>query len=141
MNITKTEIAELLPHSGNMLLIDRVDAWDEHSIRCRSDNHRNPDHPLRMHGHLSALHLVEYGAQAMGIHGALLKGALQAGYLAAVRDVHLMADTLDAVDSSLHIEATALAKSGQGVIYQLHVCDTQHRLLLSARATIIHTGT
>lgn len=139
MNITKADIAKLLPHSGNMLLIDRVDAWNEHSIRCSSDSHRNPDHPLRMHGRLSALHLIEYGAQAMGIHGGLLKGNSQAGYLAAIRDARLMTDTLDAIDGNLYIEATVLGKSAQGVIYQINICDARNSLLLSARATIIHT--
>lgn len=122
-----------------MLFIDRVDSWNEHSIRCSSDSHRDPEHPLRMHGRLSALHLIEYGAQAMGIHGALLNGAPQAGYLAAIRDARLMIDLLDDIDGSLQIEAAMLGQSGQGVIYQIHICDAQHRLLLSARATIIHT--
>jgi predicted hotdog family 3-hydroxylacyl-ACP dehydratase len=139
LNLTKTTIAQLLPHSGDMLLIDRVDAWDEHGIRCSSDSHRRVDHPLRFQGRLSALHLIEYGAQAMGIHGGLLNGGPQPGYLAAIRNARFTLDNLDDVGGSLHIEASALGKNGQGVIYELNIRDAQGRLLLTARATVIHT--
>jgi predicted hotdog family 3-hydroxylacyl-ACP dehydratase len=122
-----------------MLLIDRIDAWDAHSISCSSDSHRKADNPLRSHGRLAALHLIEYGAQAMGIHGGLLHGCPQPGYLAAIRNMRLYADTIDTLGGSLRITATALGKSGQGVVYQLMVSDAQGRLLLEGRATVIHT--
>lgn len=138
MNLTKTTIAQLLPHAGDMLLIDRVDAWDERRIRCRSDSHRKPDHPLRLEGQLSALHLIEYGAQAMGIHGGLLQGEARPGYLAAIRNARFMIDHLDAIDGSLYIEALALGQSEQGAIYEFDIRDAQGRLLLNARATVIH---
>jgi predicted hotdog family 3-hydroxylacyl-ACP dehydratase len=128
----------LLPHSGDMLLIDRVDAWDEQSIRCSTDSHRKPDNPLRFQGRLAALHLIEYGAQAMGIHGGLLKGGPQPGYLAAIRNARLTVDTLDDIAGSLYIEALTLGKSEQGVIYEFSARDAQNRLLLIARATVIH---
>ncbi|MGR8934617.1 MAG: phosphotransferase [Gammaproteobacteria bacterium] len=141
MNITETTIAQLLPHAGDMLLIDRVIAWDERRIRCRSDSHRKSDHPLRLQGRLSALHLIEYGAQAMGIHGGLLQGGARPGYLAAIRNARLGVDHLDAIEGSLHIEAAALGQSDQGAIYQLDIRDAQGRLLLNARATVMHPDT
>lgn len=139
MTLTKAAIADLLPHSGKMLLIDRVDAWNEHSIRCSTDSHHKPDHPLRRNGRLSALHLIEYGAQTMGIHGGLLYGGPQPGYLAAIRDARFMIDDLDDVNGSLHIEATALGKTAQGALYEFTIRGEQGRLLLSARATVVHS--
>ena len=139
LNVKSTEITQLLPHSGDMLLIDRVDAWDEHTIRCSSASHRKATNPLRFHGRLSALNLIEYGAQAMGIHGGLLKGGPQPGYLAAIRNACFNVDNLDDIEGSLQIEATALGKSEHGVIYELNIRDAQGHLLLNARATVIHT--
>jgi predicted hotdog family 3-hydroxylacyl-ACP dehydratase len=140
VDATKTTIAQLLPHSGDMLLIDRVDAWDERGIRCSSDSHRRTHHPLRFQGRLAALHLVEYGAQAMGIHGGLLNGGPRPGYLAAIRNARITIDDLDDVAGSLHIEAVALGKNGQGAIYELAVRDVQNCLLFSAQAGVIHIG-
>jgi len=37
---------------------------------------------------LSAMHLIEYGAQAMAIHRGLLTGKSLQGFLAAVRDAN-----------------------------------------------------
>jgi predicted hotdog family 3-hydroxylacyl-ACP dehydratase len=138
LNTTDVNIAALLPHAGSMLLIDRIDAWDAHCIQCCSDSHRKADHPLRAYGHLSALHLIEYGAQAMGLHGGLLKGTVQPGYLAALRNVRLYAETLDNIGGSLHILATAQGKSGEGAIYRLCIRDDQGGLLLEGRATVVH---
>ena len=71
MLIDKAEIRSLIPHAGAMCLLDAVTAWDEQSITCLSDTHRDPANPLRRQGRLSVLHAIEYGAQAAAIHGAL----------------------------------------------------------------------
>ena len=65
-------IETLLPHAGRMRLIDRVVSYDEQTIVCESDSHRAADHPLAEAGVLSIVCGLEYGAQAMAIHGALL---------------------------------------------------------------------
>ena len=65
-------IETLLPHAGRMRLIDRVVSYDEQTIVCESDSHRAADHPLAEAGVLSIICGLEYGAQAMAIHGALL---------------------------------------------------------------------
>src|SRR4029453_19855 len=68
--INKAEIRTLIPHSGLMCLLDEVVQWDDQSIACISNTHRDPANPLRRHGRLSAIHAFEYGAQAAAIHGA-----------------------------------------------------------------------
>jgi predicted hotdog family 3-hydroxylacyl-ACP dehydratase len=55
-----------------MCLLDDVLSWDASRIRCRSASHRTPDNPLRAHGRLGAACGIEYAAQAMAVHGALV---------------------------------------------------------------------
>src|SRR5213075_1172850 len=66
------EIARRIPHQGSMCLLDRVLEWDAEHIRCEATGHSQPDHPLRAHGRLGAACGVEYAAQAMAVHGALV---------------------------------------------------------------------
>ena len=68
----RAAIQRLIPHQGSMCLLDAVLEWDATRIVCISQSHKATDNPLRLHGHLSPLALIEYGAQAMAIHAALL---------------------------------------------------------------------
>src|SRR6267378_6887871 len=112
MAIEKAEIRTLIPHAGLMCLLDRVLHWDDESIECVSQTHRDPANPLRRDGRLSALHAMEYGAQAAAVHGGLrARSAGQLappGYLAALRDAHLHAAHLDDIASPLRICANHL---------------------------------
>src|SRR3546814_5046341 len=67
---------------------------DEHSAHCRTESHRAAANPLRRDGQLAAVHLIEYGAQAMAVHGGWMARQNRAagdgagarpGVLAAVR--------------------------------------------------------
>lgn len=137
--LNRHQIEELIPHEGNMCLIESVEFWDNDRIRCRSNTHRNQDNPLRLNGELSSLHLLEYGAQAMGIHGGLLKKTTRPGVLAAVRNVQIHIDHLDNIHSEIIIEAHAQFKTESGVIYEFTITDAQQNLLLKARATVINS--
>ena len=110
--LDREAIAGLIPHAGDMCLLDRALGWDDFSIRCRSDSHRRSDHPLRRDGRLGAVHLVEYAAQATAIHHALLaprpECAPMPGYLAAVRHVRLEVNWLDEIVASERTRADAL---------------------------------
>ena len=79
--IGRDEILELIPHQGAMCLWEEVVAWDQARIRLRTRSHADPDNPLCGDGMagermLRAVHLCEYGAQAMAVHGALLAGGV-----------------------------------------------------------------
>jgi predicted hotdog family 3-hydroxylacyl-ACP dehydratase len=85
-------IARHIPHQGSMCLLDYVEAWDQERIQCRASSHRAADNPLRAYGRLGAACGIEYAAQAMAVHGALLdRRAVPArvGYLVSVRDTQL----------------------------------------------------
>jgi predicted hotdog family 3-hydroxylacyl-ACP dehydratase len=64
-----------LPHQGSMCLLDAVTDWDAQRIRCMATSHRDVDNPLRAHDRLGAACGIEYAAQAMAAHGALLAAA------------------------------------------------------------------
>jgi len=112
MVITKTEIENLIPHSGLMCLLDEVTQWDDRSIVSITNTHRNPTNPLRRQGRLSAVHAFEYGAQAAAVHGGLRAHAAgmiaPPGYLAALRDGRLYVTRLDYIHLPLRICARHL---------------------------------
>lgn len=137
--IDKAEIRSLIPHAGAMCLLDAVTAWDEQSITCLSDTHRDPANPLRRQGRLSVLHAIEYGAQAAAIHGALCARAAgqtaSPGYLAALRDARWFVAELDEIAAPLEVVARPLLGDVGYWIYAIQV-GAAGRLLAEARITI-----
>ena len=132
-----------LPHQGSMCLLDRVDSWDAQHIQCSASSHRAPDNPLRAHGRLGAACGIEYAAQAMAAHGALLAAADSAprvGYLASVRAVELKVARLDDIAADLRIEAERLSGDDNTILYAFSVLAEQS-LLLSGRAIVVLDAT
>ena len=138
--ISKPQIRELIPHSGLMCLLDLVTQWDDRSIVCISNTHRDPANPLRRNGQLSALHAFEYGAQAIAVHGGLRARSAGVtappGYLAALRDAHLHVVQLDNIGAPLQICAYRLAGDSVNTIYECRVL-ADDVLLADARTTIM----
>ena len=108
-------VESLVPHKGAMCLWQRVIDHDDRHVRVASDGHRAADHPLRSDGMLKAIHLCEYGAQAMAVHGGLLGrargGAVKAGVLVALRGVQLHVTRIDDLAGELIGEAELLMDS------------------------------
>lgn len=123
-------ILALIPHQHGMCLWDEVLDWDRQRIRLRSHSHRDPTNPLRSDGQLRAVHLCEYGAQAMAVHGGLLAaetgGRAAAGMLVALRSVELHLARIDELADALLCDATVLAQSDTSQQYQftIHHRDT-----------------
>jgi predicted hotdog family 3-hydroxylacyl-ACP dehydratase len=138
--INKAEIRTLIPHSGLMCLLDEVTQWDDRSITCLSNTHRDPANPLRRDGHLSALHAFEYGAQAAAVHGGLHARSVGTtappGYLAALRDARLHVARLDDIRSPLYIRANRLFGDGANTIYECRV-SADNVPLADGRVTIV----
>ena len=138
------DIARRIPHQGRMCLLERVSAWDTQQIHCQASSHRDSDNPLRAYGRLGVACGIEYAAQAMAVHGALLAesgagAARQAptlGYLASVRGVTLHVDRLDDVSDALAIHAECLSGDNTTVLYRFTV-HAGLRLLLCGRAAVI----
>jgi predicted hotdog family 3-hydroxylacyl-ACP dehydratase len=138
--INKAEIRTLIPHSGLMCLLDRVNEWDDRSIVCISNTHRDPANPLRRDGRLSAVHAFEYAAQAAAVHGGLRARSAGAtappGYLAALRDAHLHVMRLDGVALPLQICAYRLFGEAANTVYECRV-SVGDILLADGRITIM----
>jgi len=136
----KAEIRTLIPHAGLMCLLDSVRNWDDQSIVCRSETHRDPANPLRRDGQLSALHAFEYGAQAAAVHGGLRARSAGAAappcYLAALRDAYLQVKRLDDIASPLEVRAQRLFGDTGNTIYECHV-SAGDVLLADGRVTIM----
>lgn len=107
-----TDFDRLLPHAGNARMIERVLRWDDDEILAATTQHQAPDNPLRRDGRLAAVHLVEFAAQAMAIHGGLRDTAAgrepQPALLVSVRDVVLTCDRIDDLAGELEITARVL---------------------------------
>jgi len=126
----------LVPHAGRMCLLERVISHAESGIQCAADSHRDPEHPLRRNGQLAALHLAEYAAQAMAVHGALTSGGVaRPGMLAALRDIRLHLARIDHIGSDLLIEATRRIAQSDGSLYEFSV-HGDGRLLGEGRIAI-----
>jgi predicted hotdog family 3-hydroxylacyl-ACP dehydratase len=142
VRLARAWIEARIPHRGRMCLLDEVLDWDAQRIRCRSGTHRRADHPLRAHGRLGAACGIEYAAQAMAVHGALVAGpeatTARTGLLASVRGVRLDVARLDDIGGDLICEATRVAGSEDLVVYEFRVLADQidGAVLLSGRATI-----
>ena len=133
----QADFKHLVPHSGTMLFIERVESWSQTDIITASKSHQNSNHPLRFNGALSSLHLIEYGAQSIAIHCGLLTNKAQLGFLAAVKNAHFYVNTLDDLHHELLIQSIAKHQSPQGAVYQLNI-TANNTLLLSAQTTVIH---
>ncbi|MFY9328619.1 MAG: 3-hydroxylacyl-ACP dehydratase [Georgfuchsia sp.] len=132
-------IATHIPHQGSMCLLDAVSAWSPTRIRCTASSHRDPSNPLRSGNRLGIACGIEYAAQAMAIHGALLAASDQPphqGYLVSVRNVSFGDERLDQIDAALQVDAERLTGDDNTVLYQFHV-RSPDQLLLSGRAAVV----
>jgi len=138
--IGRADIEGLVPHAGAMCLWEAVAGWDRSRIVLHAHGHRDPAHPLRRDGRLHAVHLCEYGAQAMAVHGGLVARAAgqppRAGMLVALRGVALHVARFDDLAGVLVGEAEQLADSpaSQQYAFRLH-CDGV--LLAEGRAAVM----
>lgn len=136
-------IAAHIPHQGDMCLLDAVLEWSDAAIACRAVSHADPANPLRAGGRLGAATGIEYAAQAMAVHGALLAGTdapPRQGYLTSVRSVTLHAARLDDVAGPLDVRAERLSGDGNHILYHFSLADAG-RCLLEGRAAVVLDAT
>jgi predicted hotdog family 3-hydroxylacyl-ACP dehydratase len=135
----KPAIAALVPQQGPMCLLDEVLRYDERTIACSATSHRSSANPLRRNGRLPALAGIEYAAQALAAHCALV-GAGPAhvadGVLAGVRAVALRVDRLDAIEQALEVRAERLIADGTRLLYGFAI-DAGSRELLNGRVAVV----
>ena len=138
--LDKAQLGTLIPHAGSMCLLDRVEEWTAEWIQCSTLTHRDPANPLRSAHEIAALHLAEYGAQAMAVHGALLaQGGPQPGMLGALRDIRLHVARIDDLDQSLIVTATRRLARSDGLIYDflVELSENPRRVLCEGRISVV----
>jgi predicted hotdog family 3-hydroxylacyl-ACP dehydratase len=153
MRLNRAWIESRIPHHGRMCLLDEVIAWSAAGISCRSSTHREVDNPLRACGRLGVACGIEYAAQAMAVHGALVAasssadhgaplagwpapGSPVAGFLAAVRGVRFHSLRLDDVQGDLICDAVRMAGDATTALYEFEL-RSEAALLLRGRATVV----
>lgn len=124
--LVKADWAHLIPHAGTMCLLDAVVAWGATNIHAISNSHAQIDHPLRGERGLHAVHLAEYGAQAMAVHGALLARSqgvetVRHGQLVSLRDVVLTEEYIDSIDGHLDVYTECLYSDDSGSQYAFRI--------------------
>ena len=138
--LSREAIEALVPHAGAMCLWDEVVDWNDDSIRLRARNHRDPSHPLRSDDRLRAVHLCEYGAQAMAVHGGLLAqrngGAAAPGMLVALRGVELRVARIDDLPGAIECEAQLLVAGEASQQYRFRITHAG-ALLAEGRAAVM----
>jgi predicted hotdog family 3-hydroxylacyl-ACP dehydratase len=153
-HLDRSWIERHIPHQGSMCLLEEVLSWDEFRIECRSSTHRAPDNPLRAHGRLGVACGIEYAAQAMAVHGALIAtigttagrgatgpsdypaGPSRSGYLASIRNVTMHVTRLDDLVEDLISAAVRVAGDDRTILYDFTL-RSGGRELLSGRAGIV----
>lgn len=144
--LRRSDIASRIPHQGSMCLLDSVTSWDIDRINCVASSHREASNPLRAYGRLGAACGIEYAAQAMAVHGALVAesqasagdglAAPKIGYLASIRGLTLYVERLDDVNGVLTIAARRLSGDDSTLLYSFSL-HAGSALLLSGRAAVV----
>lgn len=136
--IAKADFRRLIPHREPMCLLGSIEEWSDTHLVCRTATHRAALNPLRRRNQLEAICGLEYAAQAMAAHIAILlephRPPLE-GYLVAVRDLVLRRSRLDDIAADLTIRVRRVLGEDSTFIYTFSVCEGR-RVLLNGRATI-----
>jgi predicted hotdog family 3-hydroxylacyl-ACP dehydratase len=137
MGLSKAEFAALIPHTGAMNLLDRVVDYDAEILHAVTGSHRSEQNPLRRDGRLSAATGIEFAAQAMAIHGALIAGDSSArpGYLALAREIRWTTQYLDDVMDDLDIRVQRLLVQTDSAMYGFFL-TVGEQMLVEGRAAV-----
>lgn len=122
-----------------MCLLESVVDWSATTISCRATSHTDPANPLRAEGRLGAASAIEYAAQAMAVHGALLAetgGRPRHGYLTSLRGVTLHVARLDDLPGEMSVQAECLSSDSHNVLYRFSVSHAG-RCLVDGRAAVV----
>lgn len=143
--LTHAGIAALIPHAGRMCLLATLEAWDADRIVCHATNHRDGDHALRTRRGLLAPCAIEYAAQAMALHGALVGHAAGTpatpGFLASARGVRLHVLRLDTLAAApLVIEATRQAGDASQILYTFRITQAGRPIADGRAAVVLNTA-
>lgn len=143
--LAEPAIRNLLPHSADMCLIQTLLEWTPEHAVCETRTHLLRPHPLADGDRLGSANLIEYAAQCMALHGALLgqqNGPADAGaagthgVLAGVRRVNLNLADLATIAGPLSLRVSLMSGDSKTAIYDFSV-SADDKLLADGRATVM----
>jgi predicted hotdog family 3-hydroxylacyl-ACP dehydratase len=130
--LAKSQWQDLIPHRGAMSLLDRVIDWTDTEIHLTASSHRDPTNPLRSDDMLRAVHLCEYGAQAMAVHGGLIAQAAgtvaSPGFLVSLRGIELFVARIDGLPEDLHVYAQKSSADDSSLLYIFRIEHAGQRI-------------
>ena len=134
------DIAALIPHQGGMCLLEDVVEWEDSRIVLTTRTHQSMDNPLRIDGQLRAVHLCEYGAQAMAVHGALkaAPGRAPPGMLVSLRSVTFACEYIHDLAGPLRVEAVCLQATESSQQYSFRITHDD-QVVAEGRAAVLLT--
>ncbi len=110
--LDKIAIAERIPHAGEMVLLDSCVSSNSSSLTCTTSSHTDKTNPLRTEKGLLASCGIEYAAQAVALHLALLNNNKSGqGLLVGCKNVVCKVRYLDLIDSEMSIKVKHIAGS------------------------------
>lgn len=133
------QVSALIPHAGSMCLLDSVLAWDATYLEASANSHVSAENPLRDRYGLPAIAGVEYAAQAMAAHGALVAAGRgsspRIGMLVTLRGVRVACSTLDVYPGPLAVRVERLTGAQHAAAYEfwIHAGASE---LLTGRMTV-----
>ncbi len=145
-NILAADLYQHLPHGGNMQLIKKVKAWDEHSIHCQTNSHLSRSNPLLDASHLPATSAIEYAAQALALHGVIKKQAkglldqANKAFVVSAKGLHFDQVNLSQFEQTLDVSATVLIGNSQSAVYSVQVSAGDHCFLKGDLGVMSHSG-
>jgi len=144
--LAKADIEALIPHAGGMCLLEKVVSYTDDEIICQTQSHLDESNPLKTDGALSKMHLIEYGAQAIAIHGGLMaqldasndkvNSKPKVGYIAMVKSVKW--GDFNPLTSFLEIKATQIMADEMTKLYEFDVSDAEQHSVCSGRVMVVH---
>lgn len=117
MNLTCPieNIAPLVPHSGAMILIDRITEFSDHHLVAEAEIH--PDHILIKQGKLAAFAGIEIMAQGVaawaGCMAVQANDPVRLGYLLGTRKLHIHQNDIP-IGSQLQVNITMSIQDATG---------------------------
>ncbi len=123
-------ISNLLPHSGEMVFIDRIVDWGDEFLKGAVRGDFLERNPLLVNGRMPALCCIEICAQAMALHGALISDeAARGGLLASLRNIKIHSRFLASEEAACTAEVHLIMKTAKSCAYEFCFMSDQDRVV------------
>lgn len=128
--LTHTQIADRIPHAGDMVLLSAVLSSGPQVLVATAE--LSGESPLAMNGRLGSETLLEYAGQCMAIHGALATdtGDARLAFVSQVKSLTWAAPVLPVTTAVITV--TQQGETASGAIYQFDARDNQSNACLGS---------